>query len=99
MLNVTLDFLSGILGSLCLQVYFAACRPASAVHRTPGRKEGWEFIVLFQLFRKEAMDASQVSLSKLKEFQSLFLDLQLLEASKPCICERGKEGRRNTYDC
>lgn len=45
------------------------------------------------------MDTSQVSLSKLKEFQSLFLDLQLLEASKPCMCERGKEGRRNTYHC
>lgn len=36
------------------------------------------------------MDTSQVSLSKLKEFQSLFSDLQL-EASKACMCEGGKE--------
>lgn len=38
MLNVTLDFLSGIPGSLCLQVCFAACRPASAAQRAPRAK-------------------------------------------------------------
>lgn len=50
--------------------------------------------MLFQLFREEGKDTAQVSLSKLKEFQPLFLDSQLLEASKPYMCER--EGRRNS---
>lgn len=44
--------------------------------------------MLFQLFREEGMDTAQVSLSKLQEFQPLFLDSQLLEASKPYMCER-----------
>lgn len=59
-----------------------------------GWEDGWEFIVLFQLFKEEGKDTAQVSLSKLKEFRPLFLDSQLLEASKLCMCER--EGRRNT---
>lgn len=50
--------------------------------------------MLFQLFREEGKDTAQVSLSKLKAFQLLFLDFQLLEASKLYMCER--EGRRNT---
>lgn len=47
------------------------------------------------------MDTSQVSLSKVKEFQSLFLDLQLLEASKAsslCVKEEKREGG-TTYCC
>lgn len=52
--------------------------------------------MLFQLFREEAMDTSQVSLSKLKEFQSLFLDLQLLGASKPYIWVKKREGGVHT---
>lgn len=39
------------------------------------------------------MDTAQVSLSKLKEFQPLFLDSQLLEASKPCMCEERRRGK------
>lgn len=50
--------------------------------------------MLFQLFREERKGTAQVSLSKLKEFQPLFLDSRLLEASKLYMCER--EGRRNT---
>lgn len=49
--------------------------------------------MLFQLLREEGMDTAQVSLSKLKEFQPLFLDSQLLEASKPCMCEERRRGK------
>lgn len=54
--------------------------------------------MLFQLFREEGMNTAQVSLSKLKEFQPLFLDSQVLEASKLCMCEREKReaGIRNS---
>lgn len=48
-------------------------------------------MVLFQLLRKEAKNTAQVSLSKLKEFRPLFSDSQLLEASKPCMCEKGEK--------
>lgn len=46
-------------------------------------------MVLSQLLRKEAKNTAQVSLSKLKEFRPLFSDSQVLEASKPCTCEKG----------
>lgn len=50
----------------------------------------------FSVVQEERMDTAQVSLSKLKSFQPLILDLQLLEASKPCMCEK-EEREKEDY--
>lgn len=52
--------------------------------------------MLFQLFREEVIDTSQVSLSKLKEFRSLFLDLKLRLQSLVCVKEEKREGGTHT---
>lgn len=51
----------------------------------------WCFFSCFQLLRKEGSNTAQLSLSKLKEFQPLFSDFQLFEASKPLCVKEGKE--------